>query len=65
MAINTKKILGWLVRKAKEPSTYAGIAVTATIIGKPDLAHTIGQIGQAVALILGGGLIAHSSYSEE
>lgn len=65
MAIKLKNVLNWFVRKAKEPSTYAGIAVAATIVGKPDLANTIGQVGQAVGLIVGGGLIAHTSISEQ
>lgn len=56
-----KKILKWLSARAKEPSTYAGVAVIASIAGAPEVGQKIGQVGSALALILGGGLIAHPS----
>ena len=59
MAIKIGKALSWLVKRAKEPTTYVGLGVVATAIGKPELANAIGQYGQAAVLILGGGLIAH------
>lgn len=59
MALKIGKALKWLVQRAKEPSTYIGIATVAVIVGKPELANTIGQIGQAVGLIVGGGLMAY------
>ncbi|SDC31359.1 hypothetical protein SAMN05444678_102276 [Sphingomonas sp. YR710] len=55
-----KSILNWLGRKVKEPSTYVGLATIATVAGAPAAGAQIGAVGQAVALILGGGLVAHS-----
>lgn len=59
MAIKLKKVLAWLLARIKEPSTYAGAAAVAVVVGKPDLANDIGQIGQAIVLITGGGLMAY------
>jgi len=53
-----KKILKWLVSRLKERSTYVGIATIATVAGAPALGVQIDQIGQAVTLIAGGGLMA-------
>lgn len=59
MAIKIGKVFNWIVKRAKEPSTYVGLGVIATAVGKPEIANAIGQYGQAAVLILGGGLIAH------
>ena len=53
-----KKILKWLGERLRERSTYAGAAVIASVAGAPALGVQIDQIGQAVALITGGGLMA-------
>lgn len=50
-------IFKWLGRRAREKSTYAGIAAVAVALGKPELAATIGQIGQVAVAVLGGGLM--------
>lgn len=53
-----KKITAWLGKRAKERSTYTGVAIVASILGAEKLGVQIDQIGQAVGLIVGGGLIA-------
>jgi len=55
------KILKWLGKRAKERTTYTGVAVVASVLGAQKLGVQIDQIGQAVALILGGGLIGTQS----
>jgi len=52
-----KKAGKWLGKRAKERSTYTGVAVIASILGAEKLGVQIDQIGQAVGLIVGGGLI--------
>jgi len=64
MKIKIGKAIKWLGDRAKERSTYAGLAVIALIAGKPDLADTIGQVGQAVGLIVGTTLVVHRSEPE-
>lgn len=51
------KVLKWIGRRAKERTTYAGVAVIASALGAQKLGVQIDQIGQAVGLIVGGGLI--------
>lgn len=53
-----KKITKWLGKRVKERSTYTGVAIVASILGAEKLGVQIDQIGQAVGLIVGGGLIA-------
>ena len=53
-----KKIGKWAAKRAKERSTYTGIAVVASVLGAHKLGVQIDQIGQAVGLIVGGGLMA-------
>ena len=52
------KIKNWLLRRAKERSTYAGVAIIASTLGADKLGMQIDQVGQAVSLIVGGGLMA-------
>ena len=52
-----QKIIKWVSNRAKERSTYAGLAVIASMLGANHLGMQIDQIGQAVGLIVGGGLI--------
>lgn len=56
-----KKITKWLGKRAKERTTYTGVAIVASMLGAHKLGVQIDQIGQAVGLILGGGLIATQS----
>lgn len=56
-----KKIGKWLAARLKERSTYAGVAVIASMLGADKFGAQIDQVGQAVALIVGGGLIATQS----
>ena len=56
-----RKAKNWLGKRAKERSTYAGVAVIASMLGAHELGMQIDQIGQAVGLIVGGGLIASQS----
>lgn len=51
------KVLKWLGGRAKERSTYAGVAIIASALGAQKLGVQIDQVGQAVGLIVGGGLI--------
>jgi len=57
----SKKVTNWIVKRAKERSTYAGLAVIASILGANRLGMQIDQVGQAVGLIVGGGLIGTQS----
>ena len=56
-----KKIGKWFGKRAKERSTYAGVAVIASMLGAHQLGMQIDQVGQAVGLIIGGGLIGTQS----
>lgn len=56
-----KKVANWVVKRAKERSTYAGLAVIASMLGASRLGMQIDQVGQAVGLIVGGGLIGSQS----
>lgn len=56
-----QKIIKWVSKRAKERSTYAGLAVIASMLGAQRLGIQIDQIGQAVGLIVGGGLIGTQS----
>lgn len=60
-----KKVIRWVAKRAKERSTFAGLAVIASMLGAHKLGVQIDQIGQAVGLIVGGGLIGTQSDSAE
>lgn len=53
-----KKLLAWIGRRLRERSTYVGIATIAGVAGAHELGAQISQVGDAVALITGTGLIA-------
>jgi hypothetical protein len=53
-----KKILKWIGARLTERSTYTGLAIVASAAGAPALGLQIGQVGHAIALIAGSGLIA-------
>ena len=52
------KILKWFGLRLRERSTYAGLGVIATVAGAPALGMQIDHVGQAISLIVGGGLMA-------
>lgn len=60
-----KKVVQWVAKRVKERSTYAGLAVIASMLGAHKLGIQIDQVGQAVGLIVGGGLIGNQSSSAE
>jgi hypothetical protein len=50
------EFLEWMRLRGREPSTWAGFAMIAIVLGsEPAQAHAVVQ---AIALILGGGLVA-------
>lgn len=50
-----RAITGWLKLRARESSTWAGMAMIAVALGSdPMAAH---GVAQAVSLIIGGGLV--------
>jgi hypothetical protein len=53
-----KKVLKWLGARLRERSTYAGLGMIAVAAGAPSLGMQIDHVGQAVSLIVGGGLAA-------
>ena len=53
-----KQILAWAGRRLRERSTYAGLATIAGIAGAHELGAQISQVGDAVTLIVGTGLVA-------
>ena len=58
------KVLKWIGARAKERSTYTGLAVIAGMAGAQKLGVQIDQVGAAVTLIIGGGLAAATTRSE-
>lgn len=48
-----KKILAYLKKMLTQRSTYAGIAVLATVAGAPAVGLQIDHVGQAIGLIVG------------
>ena len=52
-------IIKWFKHRLSEPSTWAGIATLAGVLGFPELAPLIGKIGLVATSMLSGALIAH------
>lgn len=52
------KVLAYLKRLLTQRSTYAGIAVIASVAGAPKLGVQVDQIGQAIGLIVGTAAVA-------
>jgi len=48
-----KKIFAYLKKMLTQRSTYAGIAVLATVAGAPAIGLQVDQVGQAIGLIVG------------
>ena len=53
-----KKALKWIGHRVREKSTYTGLALIAGVAGAQKLGMQIDQVGQAVTLVLGSGLVA-------
>jgi hypothetical protein len=53
-----KNVLKWIGARLRERSTYVGLGMIASVAGAPVLGLQIDHVGQAVALIAGGGLTA-------
>lgn len=53
-----KKLLAWAARRLRERSTYVGLATIAGVAGAHELGAQISQVGDAVTLIVGTGLVA-------
>lgn len=53
-----KKVLRWLGKRARERSTYAGLAAVAAGVGFP----AAGPVISAIGMIVGGGLVAHQEH---
>lgn len=62
--MSLKKILKFAAKRAKEPTTYVGLAAIATAVGAPQVGEMIGQVGTAIVLVAGGGLVAMSQEPE-
>lgn len=58
MSISFKSALAWAGRRLRERSTYAGLATIAGLAGAHELGAQISQVGDAVTLIAGTGLVA-------
>jgi hypothetical protein len=58
-----KKVFKWIKARGTEPSTYVGVGAIVALAGAPKLGFQITQMGEAVGMILGGGLIAHRSFT--
>lgn len=48
--------LAWLRLRAQEPSTWAGMAMIAVVLGSDPMQAQ--GLAQAISLIIGGGLVA-------
>jgi hypothetical protein len=51
-----RKLLAWIIARAKEPSTWTGLAVIAGTLGV-DAGRAL-TVAQGVGLIVGGALVA-------
>ena len=58
MSTFLNRILAWAGRRLRERSTYAGLATIASVAGAHELGAQISQVGDAVTLIVGTGLVA-------
>jgi hypothetical protein len=54
------KIGAYLVRRAKEPTTWTGLALLGTLIGGPGVGVLVGKIGTIAGLVTGGALVTYS-----
>ena len=55
-SLRLQAIVNWMLARARESSTWAGLAMIAVAMGSdPMQAHALAQ---AISLVIGGGLIA-------
>lgn len=54
------KIGAYIVRRAKEPTTWTGLTLLATLIGGPAAGIVVGKIGTIAGLVTGGALVTYS-----
>lgn len=47
---------GWALGRAREKSTWAGLAIVAGVIGGPAAGLAVSKIGTVAGLLLGAGL---------
>ena len=57
MGLKFSKIVRFIKKRAKEKSTYVGLAAVATALGAPHVGAVIDQYSTAALLILGSGLV--------
>lgn len=55
------RVGGWILRRARERSTWFGLALAATAIGGPAAGLAVGKIGTIVGAVLGTGLVVTST----
>lgn len=56
---------GWLVRRARERSTWLGLTVIATAIGGPAAGLAVNKAAAIAGAVLGGGLVAAATTNNE
>lgn len=54
--------LAWALARLREPSTWAGLAIIAAVLGSEPMQGE--QAAQVISLILGGGLVASGRKSD-
>jgi hypothetical protein len=64
MSMNTKTIVAWALQRARERSTWAGLAALAVAFGAPALGAQINQAGQIALIMLGAGLSTSTTSSQ-
>lgn len=60
-----KKAAKFVSLRLREPTTYAGLAVVASMVGLPQVGAVIGKVGVAVGLIGGGALVGMSQHPSD
>ena len=59
------KVLKVVAKKAKQKSTWLGLAVIASLLGLHGVSDTLGQVGSAVGLVVGGAAIGVDDLTAE
>lgn len=65
MKIKLKKIGAFLKKRAKEKSTYVGLATLAVALGAPEIGIAISKYSDIGLLLLGSGLVAANTTNSE
>ncbi len=58
------KILKGVVKRAKQKSTWLGLAVIASLFGLHGVSDTLGQVGTAVGLVVGGAAVGYDEVTQ-